>query len=193
MTVQTKFAHLADIHLGNQQYDLPQRFDDFGEAWKKSITVCVEEKVDFVLVAGDLFHKRAVEPRALLQAEEGLQVLRRAKIPVIAVEGNHDRTLFGEEFNWMEYLNAHGWLTLLRSTQKGSRDPDFRAYDPATRTGSYFDQGGVRIVGVPYLGAGAADFLYRLSLKLGENPFPGYVILMAHAGLDGVLPTRQER
>jgi predicted phosphodiesterase len=188
MTIRTRFAHIADVHLGYPQYDLEQRLYDFGDAWLHAVDTCIVEEVKFVLIAGDLFHKRTVEPLALMQAEDGLGRLHRAKIPVYAVEGNHDRALFSDGFSWMEYLDAAGYLKLLRVATKGSREPDYRPYDAVSKQGCYVDIDGVRIVGVSYLGACAAEFLYRLSLKMQADPVPDYSVLLCHAGLEDVLP-----
>jgi DNA repair exonuclease SbcCD nuclease subunit len=48
-----KFAHLADCHLGGWRYPELQQlnFDSF----KTALEICKKEKVEFVLIAGDLF------------------------------------------------------------------------------------------------------------------------------------------
>lgn len=51
-----RFLHCADIHLGYQQYNHKERFNDFGHAFYAVLDVALAEKVDFVILAGDLFH-----------------------------------------------------------------------------------------------------------------------------------------
>ncbi len=74
-----KFLHAADIHLGYQQYGSKERFDDFSRAFLHIVEQALEEDVDFVLLAGDLFHKRTVDPLAMRIAIEGLRMLREAR------------------------------------------------------------------------------------------------------------------
>ncbi|MGH2447410.1 MAG: DNA repair exonuclease, partial [Chloroflexota bacterium] len=85
-----RFIHAADIHLGYQQYNLPERYRDFSEAYLGMVEHAVAGRVDFVLIAGDLFHQANTDARTLSVAISGLERLRRADIPVVAIEGNHD-------------------------------------------------------------------------------------------------------
>ena len=102
--MQFKFLHTADIHLGYQQYGLSERYDDFTEAFRWIVDTALDERVDFLLIAGDLFEKRTLDPRTLLIAVTEFERLKAAGIPVVAIEGNHERT-YGESLSWMEYLN----------------------------------------------------------------------------------------
>ena len=189
--MQTSFAHLADVHLGNQQYGLSTRFDDFGRAWLDAIDRIVACRVAFVIIAGDLFEKRTVEPLALLQAIEGLRRLQAAGIPAVAVEGNHDRALYGDMLSWMGYLATEGYLVLLdpcpRDREGGIH---YRRYDRERTSGSYLDLSGVRIIGQPYLGAMAPRVLEGMAehLRLEGQGDAEYVIYACHAGLEGILP-----
>ena len=65
--------HLADSHLGYQQYSLTERFNDFSRAFLHLMDEAVARRVDFVLLAGDLFEKRTVDPLAIRVAIEGLE------------------------------------------------------------------------------------------------------------------------
>ena len=48
-----KFAHLSDCHLGCWRQEELQRLNF--ESFQKIINKSIEEKVDFILIAGDLF------------------------------------------------------------------------------------------------------------------------------------------
>jgi len=187
--MKATFAHLADVHLGNTQYGLSDRFDDFGRAWDDAITQIIARKVDFVVLAGDLFEKRSVEPLALIQAQDGLRRLRQAAIPVVAVEGNHDAALYRDGFSWMEYLDRQGELRLLDPCQAGESGYHYRPHQKGC-SGCYVDVGAVRVVGQPYLGASAARAIEEMSARLRLDGVGGaqYVVYVAHAGLEGIVP-----
>ena len=73
-----KFLHFSDAHLGYQQYNHKERFNDFGRAFLYTVDQAIAQKVDFVISAGDLFQKRTVDPMTLMQAVEGLKQLPRS-------------------------------------------------------------------------------------------------------------------
>ncbi len=184
------FLHAADVHLGYEQYNCPERYDDFARAFEHLVHEAIQRRVDALLLAGDLFHKRTLEPRTLLQASYFLQTLREAGIPVIAVEGNHDRPRFHNELSWLDYLAELGLLTLLAPSLEGNR-VTLTPWDPATRQGAYIDLPcGLRVVGCPYYGASTPRVLREMAEPLhtlraqGGAPFTA---LLIHAGLQGIL------
>jgi DNA repair exonuclease SbcCD nuclease subunit len=98
-----RFLHFADVHLGYQQYGVQERFDDFSRAYLHIVDQAVSQRVDFCLLAGDLFEKRTVDPLAMRVAIEGLRTLREAGIPVIAVEGNHEKAHYRDRYSFGDY------------------------------------------------------------------------------------------
>lgn len=117
MTV--RFLHAADIHLGNRQYGRQERQDDFARSFRHLVQAAIDAHVDFVLLAGDLFHKRTVEARTFVQTAGLLSVLKEGNIPVLAIEGNHERPFFSEGFSWLDGLAE---LDLLRVLSGEYRD-----------------------------------------------------------------------
>jgi exonuclease SbcD len=47
-----RFMHVADIHLGYQQYGSRERFNDFSRVFLHIVDQAVEQRVDFVLLDG---------------------------------------------------------------------------------------------------------------------------------------------
>lgn len=187
--MRTSFAHIADVHLGNRQYGLDERFDDFGRAFADAVDRAIDRRVRFVLIAGDLFHRRAVEPLALRQALHALKRLREAAIPVIAVDGNHDRALSADAYPWTRFLSDEGFLTLLDAIQPG-QGVRYAPWDPETGIGSWVDVEGVRVVGQQYLGASAGAACADMAAQMAEaGRGAAYVVFMCHAGLEGVIPS----
>lgn len=185
--IMKKFLHMSDVHLGNQQYGLKERFNDFGEAYFNAVDCAIEEQVDFVLISGDLFDKPRVDPLTLTQAVEGLKRLKAKGIQVLAINGNHDRSHYQDNFSWPEFLAEQEYLMLL-SPEFTESEPRLMPYNGTS--GSYFDIGGVRIFGLPYLGASTGPMMEEMPTLIAglEKKSVQFTILMAHFGLDGQLP-----
>ncbi|APW99467.1 DNA repair exonuclease [Halobiforma lacisalsi AJ5] len=86
----TRVIHTGDTHIGYQQYNAPERRRDFLAAFEAVIEDAIEDDVDAVLHAGDLFHDRRP---TLVDLQGTVDVLRRladADIPFLAVVGNHE-------------------------------------------------------------------------------------------------------
>jgi len=183
-----RFLHAADVHLGYQQYNSKERFNDFYLAFRNLVDEAKARRADFVLLGGDLFEKRTVDPLAMRQAVDGLQTLKDAGIPVIAVEGNHERAHYRDQYSWLQFLDAIGLLILLDPLVKEGRLV-LEPYSVETG-GAYVDlPGGIRVYGLKYYGAATERALALLQDALAETspPRPAYSILLTHAGLEGVL------
>lgn len=86
-----KFIHIADVHLGAQPDAGPLyskgRAQEIWDTFEKVIHVCEEEKIDLLLIAGDLFHRQPLM-RELKEADYLFSGLTHTKVVLIA--GNHD-------------------------------------------------------------------------------------------------------
>ena len=87
-----RFLHIADCHLGCRQYGLRQREEDFYAAFADAADKAVENKVDAVVVAGDLFDSVKPTAEAVYIVKKIVSKLHDHKIPVYGIEGNHDLT-----------------------------------------------------------------------------------------------------
>ncbi len=179
--------HIADVHLGYQQYGLQERFDDFSRTFLSLVEQAIARRVSFVLLAGDLFEKRTVDPLAMRVAIEGLMQLQEAGIPTLAVEGNHERAYYQEQYSWMDFLDALGYLRLLNPCFENGAP----LLDPhSDEGGAYVDlPGGVRVYGLQYYGAsiGPAVQGFASAVAQMDHRDVRYTILMLHAGLEGQL------
>jgi exonuclease SbcD len=176
-----KLFHAADIHLGRRRLDgrLPET--DLAAAFAFIVERAITEKADLFLIAGDLFDRPTVEPPHLRQAQQILDRLKSNGIPVIAIEGNHDRALLhSDQQTWIQYLAEDDLLVPLR-TAFDSTGPILTPWDPATKTGSWFDHGGIRFVGAGYLGAATPFKVRQIISRLEDDPVH---VLLLHAGPD---------
>ncbi|HIK46023.1 MAG TPA: DNA repair exonuclease [Leptolyngbyaceae cyanobacterium M65_K2018_010] len=183
-----KFLHIADIHLGFDRYDTPERTKDFFRALQTALDrYAIQEAVDFVVIAGDLFEHRNIKPATLNQAQVCLQALQQAHIPVLAIEGNHDNRPFGTPTSWLKYLSEWGLLMLLEPNDPRTSTELLSPWNPQTRSGSYIDLDcGVRVIGSNWYGATAPRAIALLAAAIESlPPGPDHTVLMFHHGLEG--------
>lgn len=180
-----KFLHISDIHLGCTRYQLAESPRDFFDAWNDVLEkYAVGEKVDFVIICGDFFHKRNVDPQTMNHAVYGLRQLEKAGIPVIAIEGNHDQHYNDVRFSWLRSLSDWGLIKLLEPDT--SEEVIFKAWDNASNSGSFVDVGRARIFGSHWYGAAANAAIPLLTKLIKENRREGaFHILLLHTDVEG--------
>ena len=179
------FIHCSDLHLGRQRLGGKLPENDLAEALRFIVNYTLDQNVEGLLIAGDLFDSPTIQPPHLQMAIDCLTPLRTKGIPVFAIEGNHDRpSLSSEAATWVRYLNDEGYLHLL-TIPFTAAGPQITAWDPATRKGSYIDCQGVRIIGAGYLGAGTVRRMRAIAENYGtihESLAGKPTIMLLHAG-----------
>ena len=113
-----KLLHLADIHLGIENYGridpstgLHTRLKDFIKCFSYAIDIALEEKVDLVIFAGDAYKNSNPNPTHQREFARQIYRLSEAKIPVIMINGNHDNPVsFGRatSLDIFDTLNVSG-------------------------------------------------------------------------------------
>ncbi len=176
------FIHTADIHLGKTYRtaaDEAARYEDFFTALAGIVTDAISERVDFVLIAGDLFHTGQILPRTFARTIETLQPLKDAAIPCIAVEGNHDWIHRRDSISWMEALSQMGYIRLLRPSRTESGGYRFDPFDFEQGSGGHIEIKGLNIYGLGYIGSQAGSHIERLceAITTRNN------ILLFHVGV----------
>jgi DNA repair protein SbcD/Mre11 len=194
--MQATFVHTADNHLGYEQYGVKERFNDFARAFWAVVDDAIARRADFLVVAGDLFNKRAIDALTLIQAQQAFQKLRDAGIPAIAIEGNHDRSYYRDGVSWLQFLCWQGLLTLL-NPRVVEGVPQLSPWKQDEMRGAYVDlKGGkLRVYGLPWYGASTArvmeSFARELAATQEREKAEGveYRVLLMHTGVEGILPT----
>ncbi|MEO8648265.1 MAG: exonuclease SbcCD subunit D [Acidobacteriota bacterium] len=181
-----RFLHIADVHLGCTRYNLPESPRDFFDAWMDVLKkYAIGEKVDFVLICGDFFHKRSVPPETMNYAVAGLTVLKDAGIPVVMIEGNHDQKHGDSEYSWLRSLANWNLVHLLEPSNIDGRIT-YKAWDAGNKRGGYVDIGRARIFGSHWYGASANWAIPMLTESIGENRREGaFHVLMLHTDVEG--------
>ncbi len=187
-----KFLHISDIHLGCDLYHIEndERMRDYGRAWGDCIGIAIDEKVDFLLIGGDLFDKKTPSPRAMIQAISALTDLQNKNIPAIAIEGNHDNLSNGKQYSWLHTLSEMKLIKLLESefytSQEGVLHFQMNHWDEENNRGQFIDIGDARIFGTSWLGASVEKMFPNLVDVIKENQRENaFHILMLHTELEG--------
>jgi DNA repair exonuclease SbcCD nuclease subunit len=168
-----KFGHLADCHLGGWRYPELQQlnFDSF----KAALETCKKEKVDFILIAGDLFDSPYPPIETIKDAFNEFRKLKEANIPVFFIAGSHDYSISGKSF--LDVMEKSGF--------------GINAYKHQERDGNIFLE--------PIIYKGAAIYGYpgkKTGLEVYDIPkirlidAPGmFKVLMLHTTMKDALPT----
>jgi exonuclease SbcD len=168
-----RFIHGADLHLDSPFKGLRSAAPALGQRlWRASFTafanlvsLAIEEGVDFVLLAGDLFDEqdRSLQAQVLMRKE--LARLSRAGIETFIVHGNHDH--WG---GWRAQLDWPEGVHIFPPGEVGGRGVYREGRELA------------RIYGISYPRAAVTDNYARLFRR---DPAAPYAIALLHANVEG--------
>ncbi|MFL2029469.1 exonuclease SbcCD subunit D [Loigolactobacillus zhaoyuanensis] len=88
-----RFLHTADWHIGKKLhgYDLWSEQED---AFRQILTLAQQEKVDAIVLAGDIYDRALPNERAVATVNQMLQEINlTAHLPLLAISGNHDSAI----------------------------------------------------------------------------------------------------
>jgi len=109
-----KFAHIADVHLGGWKQQPLQELNLL--SFKKAIETCIKEKVEFVLIAGDLFDSAFPPIDILKEAFSEFRKLKESGIPCFLIAGSHDYSVSGKTF--LDVLEKAGFCKNVESFEE---------------------------------------------------------------------------
>ena len=93
-----RFVHAADLHIdspfkgiSNLNSELARHLSEATyRAFENIIDLCIDENVDFLLIAGDIYDSGDRSLKAQIKFRQALERLAHKDIPVFIVHGNHD-------------------------------------------------------------------------------------------------------
>ncbi len=104
--MSVRLLHTSDVHLGATFKVLGERGRDqhrqLRDTFARVITLALEERVDAVLIAGDLFDSVPAARVQLPFAAEQFARLGEARIPACVIAGNHDPLGEGSASLWRD-------------------------------------------------------------------------------------------
>ena len=83
-----RFAHLADCHLGAFREDFLRDLNL--RAFQSAMDVCIQRKVDFIVISGDLFHRSFPDLGIIDSAVRKLREVIEENIRIYLIYGSHD-------------------------------------------------------------------------------------------------------
>ncbi len=169
-----KFAHLGDCHLGSWRQ--PELKALNFQSFEKAIDISIKEKVDFILITGDLFDSSYPPIDTLKDAFQTFKKIKDANIPVFLIAGSHDYSVSGKSFldvleragfckNVYEYEEKDGKIILLPTIYKNVAIYGF----PGKKSGLEVDE--------------------IAKIKLQDSPL--FKILMLHTTIRAAAPNYQ--
>lgn len=87
-----RFLHIADLHLGKQFNDL-SLLDDQEAVLGQVLQIANDEKVDAVLIAGDVYQRATPQAEAMALFDRFVSRLAESGKKVFIISGNHDSAL----------------------------------------------------------------------------------------------------
>lgn len=110
-----RFIHCADLHLGTPFVGISELNPDLGDLLYQStymsfdniVSLAIKEKVDCVLIAGDVYDSEDKSLQAQLRFRNGLSQLSDAGIRTLVAYGNHDPLNgWSATLKWPERVSA---------------------------------------------------------------------------------------
>lgn len=172
-----KFAHLADSHLGAFGKN-PALRDLNLKAFEEAIEKCLEENVDFILIAGDLFHNPIPDLEIVKRAVEILRNARNRGIRIYVIYGSHDFS-----------AGTTSLLDVLSSTGLFKKAVNYDFKDGKIFLKGVRDESGVNIVGISGLSSSKeVEYFKKIDAKSLEN-IPEPKIFAFHTTIDELKPS----
>ncbi|MEK6904779.1 MAG: exonuclease SbcCD subunit D, partial [Nanoarchaeota archaeon] len=178
-----KYAHLADLHLGSWRE--PKMRDLSIKAFLTAIDQCIQNQVDFVLFAGDIFNTSLPSLDTLKIVTKKIKELKDKNIPLYVIAGSHDFSPSGKTM--IDVLENAG---LLRNVCRGKIHPETKELHLQFTTDQ---KTGAKLTGI--LGRkGQLDKTYYQNLHL-ENieQESGYKIFLFHTTISEMKPKHMEK
>ncbi|MBI4144946.1 exonuclease SbcCD subunit D [Candidatus Woesearchaeota archaeon] len=172
-----KFAHLADVHLGGWRE--PKMRDVNTRSFITAIDRCLAEKVDFIILAGDLFNTSMPPIESLKVAVQKLKEARDKGVPIYIIPGSHDFSPSGKTI--LDVLEEAGLFT---NVAKGDITEDGKLklrFTVDTKTG-------VKLTGVLGKKGGLDRKYYEDIVREPLESEPGPKIFLFHCALQEVKP-----
>jgi hypothetical protein len=171
-----KFAHLADCHLGANRDPVLEGLEL--AAFKKALGFCLEEKVDFILIAGDLFHANIPDMHVTNEAVKKMREVKDRGIPIYAIYGSHDYS--PNETSMIDILDSAGLIKKIVKGEIVEEKLKLEFFtDPKTKA---------KLVGISARKVGLEKGYFEILDRDSLEKEPGFKIFTFHSALSELKP-----
>jgi exonuclease SbcD len=176
-----KFAHIADCHLGAQKY--PELKELELRAFKEALDICMAEEVDFIIIAGDLFHSNLPDMGVVKEAVGKLSQVKEKGIPVYINYGSHDFS--PNQTSIIDVITESGLMKKLfnarvvKDEQEREQIQLIFTIDPKT---------GAKLTGISGRKMGIDDSYYEILDRKSLEAEDGFKIFVYHTSVKNILP-----
>jgi hypothetical protein len=171
-----KFAHLADCHVGANRDPVLEKLEL--AAFCRAMDICVQEKVDFVLVSGDLFHANLPDMFVANEAVKKMREVKDAGIPIYVIYGSHDYSPNATSI--VDVLDSSG---LIKKVVKGE------VVDGRLRLEVFTDpKTGAKLVGISGRKAGLEKNYFEILDRERLEQEQGFRIFAFHSAVSELKP-----
>jgi DNA repair exonuclease SbcCD nuclease subunit len=178
-----RFAHLADLHVG--AWREPALAEAGLAAVRAAFERCIEEQVDFVVIAGDLFDATLPDMAYVREIANLLRRIREAGIPVYATYGSHDYS--PTSTSAIDVLEATGLFVNLMSPEIVGEGEE-----AMIRPRFFVDEKtGAKLAGLSGRQRSLEREYYRSLDYAYLEAEPGFKIFVFHSAISEVLPEHE--
>lgn len=176
-----KFAHIADCHLGAQKY--PELKELELRAFKEALDICMAEEVDFIIIAGDLFHSNLPDMGVVKEAARKLSQVKEKGIPVYINYGSHDFS--PNQTSIIDVITESGLMKKLfnarvvKDEQGREQIQLIFTIDPKT---------GAKLTGISGRKMGIDNSYYEIMDRKSLEAEDGFKIFVYHTSVKNILP-----
>jgi DNA repair protein SbcD/Mre11 len=170
-----RFAHMSDIHIG--AFRQPELKDLVARAFDQAIDRCIEERVDFIIMSGDIFDSNIPDLLSVRRATSRIRQATESGVRFYVVYGSHDYS--PNHASIVDVLESAGLFT---KVQRGETK------DGKLELGFIHDKTGAKICGISgkKLSLDRTDYESLDRERLESEP--GFKVFVFHGAIDELKP-----
>ena len=172
------FAHLSDVHVGAFRQPSLQKL--VLDAFNSALDVCLEKKVDFIVVSGDLFDSNIPDMGLVNAAVKKMREVREKSIPFYVIYGSHDFS--PTQTSIVDILESAG---LFVKATKGRMDDGKLELEFTSD-----ERTGAKLCGISGRRLGIEREYYEVLDRASLEKEEGFKIFMLHGALTEYKPKR---
>jgi len=181
LVTNVQICHIADCHLGAQKYSKLKELEL--RAFKEALDICMAEEVDFIIIAGDLFHSNLPDMGVVKEAVGKLSQVKEKGIPVYINYGSHDFS--PNQTSIIDVITESGLMKKLfnarvvKDEQGREQIQLIFTIDPKT---------GAKLTGISGRKIGIDDSYYEILDRKSLEDEEGFKIFVYHTSVKNILP-----